>query len=71
MSLANIDIYDPDNYVEDVPLEDFKVLRDQAPIFWHPHPDGGGYWVVSRHADVVEVAKDFKTFSAQAMCVTF
>lgn len=65
MNLDQLDIYNPDNYVKDVPLDDFRKLRDEAPIFWHPHPDGGGYWVVSRHADVVEVSKDFKTFSAQ------
>lgn len=65
MALENIDVYNPDNYVEEVPLADFKRLRDEAPVYWHQHPDGGGYWIVSRHSDVIEVAKDFKTFSAQ------
>ena len=64
-TLDNIDIYEPDNYVEQVPLADFAKLRERAPVFWHPHPDGGGYWVVSRHEDVVAVSKDFNTFSAQ------
>lgn len=63
--LEAIDIYDPDNYVEGVPLDDFKKLRDNAPVFWHQHPDGSGYWIISRHKDVVEVSKDFNTFSAQ------
>ena len=65
MQLADIDIYNPDHYVEGVPLEAFKFLRDNAPVHWHSHPDGGGYWIISRHADVVEVSKDFETFSAQ------
>lgn len=64
-TVDNIDIYEPDNYVEKVPLADFATLRKQAPIHWHAHPDGSGYWVVSRHEDVVKVSKDFKTFSAQ------
>jgi len=63
--LSTIDIYNPDNYVDGVPFADYQQLRQQAPVYWHKHPDGGGYWIISRHEDVVEVAKDFKTFSAQ------
>jgi hypothetical protein len=40
-TLENLDIYDPDNYVDAVPLADFKTLRDKAPVYWHSHPDGG------------------------------
>lgn len=65
MQAENIDIYNPDHYVEAVPHEQFQWLRRNAPVFWHPHPEGGGYWVVSRHADVLTVARDAKTYSAQ------
>ncbi len=65
MNLENIDIYNPDHYVDDVPHEQFRLLRDQAPVHWHAHPDGGGYWALSRHEDVVRVSRDHKTFSAQ------
>lgn len=65
MSLEHIDIYNPDNYVDAVPLRHFKQLRDESPVYWHQHPDGGGYWVVSRHADVMKVSRDHKSFSAQ------
>jgi cytochrome P450 len=64
-TLENLDIYDPDNYVDAVPLADFKTLRDKAPVYWHSHPDGGGYWVISRHQDVMKVSRDNKTFSAE------
>lgn len=64
-TLENLDIYDPDNYIDGVPLADFKILRDKAPIYWHPHPNGGGYWVISRHQDVMKVSRDNKTFSAE------
>ena len=60
-----IDIYNPDNYTQGIPHEQFAWLRDNAPVYWHAHPDGGGYWVVSRHADVVDVSRDFKTYSAE------
>jgi cytochrome P450 len=61
----NLDIYNPNNYTKAVPLADFKKLRDEAPVYWHDHPDGGGYWVISRHADVMKVSRDNKTFSAE------
>jgi cholest-4-en-3-one 26-monooxygenase len=61
----NIDIYNPDNYTHGIPHEQFAWLRKNAPVYRHPHPDGGDYWVLSRHADVVEVSRNFKTFSAE------
>lgn len=60
-----IDIYDPDTYSRGIPHEQFAWLRDNAPVHWHDHPDGGGYWVLSRHSDVVEVSRDFRTYSAE------
>ena len=65
MKLDEIDVYDPDTYVDSVPHEQFRLLREQAPVFWHAHPEGGGYWLLSRHKDVMAVSRDNKTFSAQ------
>ncbi len=65
MKLEEIDIYNPDHYIEGVPHQQFQLLREKAPVYWHPHPDGGGYWVLSRHEDVRAVSRDFKTFSAE------
>ncbi|WP_235965155.1 cytochrome P450 [Sediminihaliea albiluteola] len=63
--MMKIDIYDPDQYLAGIPHDQFAWLRKHAPVFWHDHPDGSGYWVLSRHADVTAVSRDFKTFSAQ------
>ena len=60
-----IDVYSPDSYTRGIPHEQFAWLREHAPVYWHEHPAGGGYWVLSRHADIVAVSRDFKTFSAQ------
>lgn len=60
-----IDVYNPDNYTRGIPHEQFGWLRANAPVFWHEHPAGYGYWVLSKHADVVEVSRDFRTFSAE------
>lgn len=61
----HIDIYNPDNYTNGIPHEQFAWLRRNAPVYWHQHPEGYGYWVLSKHADVMQVSRDFKTFSAQ------
>ena len=60
-----IDVYSPDAYTQGIPHEQFAWLREHAPVYWHAHPDGGGYWALSKHADIVAVSRDFKTFSAQ------
>ena len=65
MKLSDIDIYNPDNYLEQPPHDMFAYLREHAPIHKHPHPDGGHFWVISRHKDVTTVSRDFKRFSAQ------
>ncbi len=61
----DIDIYSPDSYTNGIPHEQCAWLRENAPVYWHEHPEGGGYWVLSKHADVVAVSRDFKTFSAE------
>ncbi|WP_062264180.1 cytochrome P450 [Endozoicomonas arenosclerae] len=61
----DIDVYSPDQYLNGIPHEQFAWLRNNAPVYWHDHPEGGGYWVLSKHADVIKVSRDFKTFSAQ------
>jgi cytochrome P450 len=65
MSLPAIELYDPDVYAAGVPHAQFRALREHAPVYWHPHPDGGGFWLVSRHADVVAVSRDHRSFSSE------
>lgn len=60
-----IDIYNPDNYTSGIPHAQFSWLRQHAPVYWHEHPDGGGFWAISRHADIVQVSRDHRTFSAE------
>jgi cholest-4-en-3-one 26-monooxygenase len=63
------DFTDPDLYVHRVPREEFAELRRTAPIWWNAQPHGSagfgddGYWVVTRHADVMTVSRDAVTFS--------
>lgn len=65
MSLATIDVYDPDRYQAGIPHQDFRVLRTQAPVFRHPdHQQPDGFWAVTRHADVVRVSRTPEIFSS-------
>jgi cholest-4-en-3-one 26-monooxygenase len=63
VALDEIDLTDPDAYVERVPHEQFATLRREAPVFWHGHPEGG-FWCVTRHADIVTVNRDWDTWSS-------
>ncbi len=53
-----------------VPLKEFMELRKTAPVFWVEQTpeacagfDDGGYWAISKHADIAAVSKDNKKFS--------
>ncbi len=59
------DVYNPDNYTAGIPHRQFAWLRANAPVYWHEHPAGHGYWVLSKHADVLAVSRDHRTFSAE------
>jgi cholest-4-en-3-one 26-monooxygenase len=63
VQLSDVDLYDPDIYVEGVPHEMFATLRRDAPVFRHEDPDGA-FWAVTKHEDIVTVNRDPKTFSS-------
>ncbi len=60
--LDGMDLTDPDLYAERVPLEEFALLRRTAPVWWNAQNrqdhsfDDGGFWVLSRLADVRAVS---------------
>jgi cytochrome P450 len=69
MDPARIDLTDLDRFAGGFPHEVFAWLRREAPVWWHaptPHtPDACGFWVVSRHADVLQVFQDAGTYSSE------
>ena len=56
---VDIDLINPDTFESGLPLEAFAAMREDAPVFWHDHPGtaGDGFWVITRHADVMEVSR--------------
>jgi cholest-4-en-3-one 26-monooxygenase len=64
VDVGDVDLYDPDTFVPGVPHEYFALLRREAPVLRHPYPDGGHFWVLTRHEDVAFVNRDNATFSS-------
>lgn len=62
--LDDIDLL-ADTWGRGVPHDQFDRLRREAPVHWHPEPDGPGFWAVTRHADVRTVSHDWETFSSE------
>jgi len=64
------DLTNPDLIEERLPIAEYAELRRTAPVWWNAVQPGaggftdGGFWVVSRHADVKAVSRDSETFSS-------
>lgn len=66
---AALDLSDGALYREGFPHAVFARLRREAPVWWHPAPQGflgadEGFWVLSRHADIQAANRDTGLFSA-------
>jgi cholest-4-en-3-one 26-monooxygenase len=62
-----VDLTDLSTFRDGIPHELFARLRHEAPVVWHPEHDGGGFWCVTRHADVVDVNRECPAFSTAPM----
>jgi cytochrome P450/nitrite reductase/ring-hydroxylating ferredoxin subunit len=61
----DVDLDDLDVWEQRVPYEWLTLLRREAPLHWQSEPSGAGYWVFTRYDDVVQVSKDWETFSSE------
>ena len=66
MLFRSVDLLDLDRFQRLEHHEMFKKLRNEAPVYWSDHPDGQGFWSLSRHKDLVTVNRDTATFSSEA-----
>jgi len=64
------DFTDPDLCHRRMPAAELAELRRTAPVWWNSQRRGSagfdddGYWVVTRHADVVEVSRNSDVYSS-------
>jgi cytochrome P450 len=64
--LAHVDVASPKVYAQGIPHAELAAIRAHDPVHWHPWPGTrGGFWLLSKHADVVSVSKQPKLFSSQ------
>ncbi len=68
---SGLDIVSHDVYAAGIPHAAFAALRRDVPVAWTTEPsrDRGdsapGFWSVTRHADLVAVHKDWRTYSSE------
>ncbi|MFE9327504.1 cytochrome P450 [Nocardia sp. NPDC052278] len=61
------DLSDPRTFVEAVPHDGFRLLRERDGLYWQPteiSPSRGGYWAVTRFEDIVAIERDTSTFTS-------
>jgi len=63
--LAAIDLYDPESFRSGALHGAWRMLREQAPVWFHERPGATGFWCVTRYADCERVLKDHRTFSSE------
>ena len=59
-----IDLYSAASFSEGHPFAQYAWLRENAPVYRHPAPDGGFFWAVTRYADIRFVERNPAMLSA-------
>ncbi|MEO8114057.1 MAG: cytochrome P450 [Phenylobacterium sp.] len=60
-----IDLLSPASFASGQPHDQFRWLREHAPVHWHEEPAGPGFWAVTRFADVWAVDRGFQDYSSE------
>ena len=67
-SIVPVDLSDDASFKNGFPHDYFTWLRENEPVYWHAptpvSPNGEGFWVISRHRDVMEVLRTPEVFSS-------
>jgi cholest-4-en-3-one 26-monooxygenase len=65
MKLAEIDLMNPDMFLRGEHYQAFKVLRAQAPVYWHERIPGQGFWAVTKYDDALKVYHNPSLYSSE------
>ncbi|WP_264059131.1 cytochrome P450 [Mycobacterium montefiorense] len=61
---GDVDLANPDTFVNGVPHDALTQLRRTDPVHWQPMAGEPGFWAVLRHADAAHVARHPEIFSS-------
>jgi cytochrome P450 len=64
MELPEIDLTDLDLFVHGDPHIAWRMLRAQAPVYWHERKRGHGFWAITKYRDAQTVYRDPLRFSS-------
>ncbi|MDQ1519455.1 MAG: hypothetical protein QOI55_528 [Actinomycetota bacterium] len=64
-STARLDLLSAASFANGQPHDEYRWLRDHAPVYHHAEPDGPGFWAITRYADVKAIGRDSETFSSE------
>ncbi|MGX8910018.1 cytochrome P450 [Streptomyces netropsis] len=61
-----VDLADPATFADHDLTEFWRTLRDTSPVRWNPPTrQRRGFWVLSRHADIMAVHRDDENFTSE------
>jgi len=64
LDLEQVDLMDPEWFRDGPPHALFARMRAEAPVRWNEVPGKGGFWSLTRHADIAAISRDTDTFSS-------
>jgi cholest-4-en-3-one 26-monooxygenase len=64
MNLSDIRLDDPDSFATGVPHQWLRLLRAEAPVYFHPERKEAGFWCITKYEDLKNISKDPATFSS-------
>jgi len=64
MNSLDVDLKNPDLYINGAPNEIFTRLRAEDPVHWNPEADGRGFWAITKYDDIVAISKNPELFSS-------
>ena len=64
MDAPAIDLLSTESFAAGHPWDQYRWLRENAPVYRHPETDGPGFWAVTRYDDVRAVSRQPGLFSS-------
>ena len=72
LSVAQLDIIGPEHYQQNgYPHAEWTYLRRQKPVYWYEGPHAKPFWAITKHADIVQIAKQPLLFTNRPRIVIF